>query len=259
MVITYLISLKQKQDLTFASHFNFKWLLVNSIIVLISAIVYAWCQFYLPQPIAIAINSTSPIFVALFDKIFNDVSMTKSQVYWLIITFIGVLLVANGVQISAIFNSSKSQGSSKFEHYLSNDPTVVLCVSIILVIVIAIYSYGHLLIKKLRNSTCLEIMYFQNIVFLFGTAVLLPIGLQDQNYYKPDFYNILKLIVFTCIPLSIGQLAINQSLLMTKNYSLVAPFMLSSILSGLEYPVWRLNRPRSVMGLITVSIGIVIF
>jgi len=107
MVITYLISLKQKQDLTFADHFNFKWLLVNSITVLISALVYAWCQFYLPQPIAIAINSTSPIFVALFDSLLNNVSMTKSQVYWLIITFVGVLLIANGAQISSIINGGK--------------------------------------------------------------------------------------------------------------------------------------------------------
>ena len=68
IVIIYLVALYEKQDLTFASRNNFKWGFINSLTMLIGVIAYAWCQFYLPQPMAIAINSTSPIFVALFDE-----------------------------------------------------------------------------------------------------------------------------------------------------------------------------------------------
>jgi drug/metabolite transporter (DMT)-like permease len=153
MGIMYMISLKQNQDLTFASHHNFKWIFINSLTNLMTALVYAWCQFYLPQPIAIALNSSTPIFIALFDKIIYGVSLNKAQICWLIVTFLGVLMVANGNQIVALIYDRSHEGSSSFENYLSSDPTVMLCVSIILLVVRAIYSYGVMLIKKLKNSS----------------------------------------------------------------------------------------------------------
>jgi len=114
MGIMYLLSLRQKQDLTFASKHNFKWILIISATNLLMALVYAWCQFYLPQPIAVALNSSTPIFMALFDKILYGVSMTKPQVTWLMVTFFGVLLVANGNQITTIFHDNSHEGSSSF-------------------------------------------------------------------------------------------------------------------------------------------------
>jgi len=108
MLVIYLISLKQKQDLTFASRGNFRVLIINSLAIMVTALVYAWSQFYLSQPIAIAINSSSPIFCAILDKIMFGVSLTKTQVYWLIVTFLGVVLVANGHQIYEFFHASEA-------------------------------------------------------------------------------------------------------------------------------------------------------
>ena len=259
MLIIYLISLRQKQDLTFGSPNNFKWSIINSLTVLFCALIYAWCQFYLTQPIIIAINSTSPIFVAIFDKLLYNVSLNRAQTFWLAITFIGVLLAANGGQVSAFFSGSTQSGSSSFGNYLSTDPTVVLCVSIILLVAIAVYSYGLVLIKKLKNSSSLEIMYMQHMVLLFATAILLPIGLQDENFYKPNFPDLFKLAVFTCIPISLGGLAINQALLMTSNYGLVTPFMFSSIISGYLVSVIRYGEEMnmvSLFGTISIVLGV---
>lgn len=112
MVITYTISLKKKLDLTYHNRNNFKWLVVNASMILLTALVYAWCQFYLPQPIVIALGSTSPIFIPIFDKIFFGVVMSKTQIKWLAVTFGGVLLAANGNEISALFSSSQPQSQS---------------------------------------------------------------------------------------------------------------------------------------------------
>ena len=97
------------------------------------------------------------------------------------------------------------------------------------------------------------------MVMLFATALLLPIGLQDDNFNKPGFEDLLKLVVFTCIPMSLGQLAVNQSLLMTKNYGLVTPFMFSSIISGYMVSVIRYGEEMNViclMGAVSIVLGV---
>ena len=133
----------------------------------------------------------------------------------------------------------------------------MLCVSVILLIVRGIYSYGVMLIKKLKESTSLEIMYFQNMVLLFATAILLPVGLKDENFYKPDAMDLLQLALFTCIPLSLGQLAVNQALLMTKNYGLVTPFMFSSIIAGYIISIVRYGEEANIICL-AGNVGIIV-
>jgi drug/metabolite transporter (DMT)-like permease len=106
VIVIYLISLRQKKDLTFANVSNFKWYIANGLTLLIGALIYAWSQFYLSQPVVIAINSTSPIYCAIFDKFLYNVSLNRAQICWLVVTFIGVLLAANGEQILAFFSGS---------------------------------------------------------------------------------------------------------------------------------------------------------
>jgi drug/metabolite transporter (DMT)-like permease len=123
----------------------------------------------------------------------------------------------------------------------------------------AVYSYGQVLIKKLKNSSSLEIMYFQHMVLLFASALLLPIGLQDDNFNKPSFSDLFKLSIFTCIPLCLGGLGINQALLMTNNYGLVTPFMFSSIISGYLVSVIRYGEEMnmvSLFGTISIVLGV---
>ena len=68
--------------------------------MLIHTFVYAWVQYYLPLPIAITLNSTSSIFIAIFDKIIYKVDLNTKQIIWLKIAFIGVILTVNGNYIT---------------------------------------------------------------------------------------------------------------------------------------------------------------
>ena len=95
-IITYLISRQKGIDLTFPSSHNFKWQFFRNLVILLTTIVYAWSQFYLPLPIAITLMSTSPIFATIFDKLIYGISITKQQIGWLSLAFSGVLLTANG-------------------------------------------------------------------------------------------------------------------------------------------------------------------
>jgi len=56
-------------------------------------------MYYLPLPIAFTINNSSPLFVAVFDKLIYGVELNRKQLVWLIIAFIGVVLTVNGNQI----------------------------------------------------------------------------------------------------------------------------------------------------------------
>ena len=66
-------------------------------------LAFAWCQFYLPLPIAITLNSTSPIFSALWDRILNGIKLNRAQTMWFVVAFLGVILTANGNYLSFIF------------------------------------------------------------------------------------------------------------------------------------------------------------
>lgn len=77
------------------------------------------------------------------------------------------------------------------------------------------------------------------MTYLFATALLLPVGLQDKSYNKPDLLEIVKLATFTAIPLTLGMLANNQALLMSQNYALLTPFTFSSIIAGYMVSVFR--------------------
>jgi len=82
-------------------------------------------------------------------------------------------------------------------------------------------------------------------------------GLKDENFYKPDAMDLLQLALFTCIPLSFGQLAVNQALLMTKNYGLVTPFMFSSIVAGYIISIVRYGEDANVICL-AGNVGIIV-
>ena len=99
-IITFLIARKKLIDLTFPSSHNFKWQILRNSAVFITSSVYAWSQFYLPLPIAITLMYTSPIFATIFDKLLYGVSINKTQVFWLVVAFGGVLLTSNGNQIT---------------------------------------------------------------------------------------------------------------------------------------------------------------
>jgi drug/metabolite transporter (DMT)-like permease len=113
-IISYIIARYQGIDLTFGSAHNFKYQMLRNSIMVLQGIVYAWCQFYLPLPIAVTLNSTSPIFATIFDRVLNGVSINRTQALWLTVAFLGVVLVANGEYLSYLMTGVVAEGSSTF-------------------------------------------------------------------------------------------------------------------------------------------------
>ena len=113
-VFTYLIARKQGIDLTFPSAHNYKWQNFRNAAMMITTLVYAWSQFYLPLPIAITLMSTSPIFASIFDKLIYGVNLNKIQVFWLSVAFIGVLLTSNGNYLSYLLTGKSATENSSF-------------------------------------------------------------------------------------------------------------------------------------------------
>lgn len=67
--------------------------------MIFQGLAYAWSQFYLPLPIAVTLQSTSPIFASIFDKLLNNIDLNFRQRIWLLVAFLGVILTSNGAYI----------------------------------------------------------------------------------------------------------------------------------------------------------------
>ena len=104
--VTYLIGRQQGMDLTFKNSHNYKWLTIRNSIMILQGLAYAWSQFYLPLPVAVTLQSTSPIFASLFDKLLNNIDLNFRQRIWLAVAFVGVILTSNGVYISYLLTGT---------------------------------------------------------------------------------------------------------------------------------------------------------
>jgi drug/metabolite transporter (DMT)-like permease len=98
-ILCWLISRRQNTELTFRSNYGFKWQLLRNGIMVMHGLIYAWTQFYLPFPIVIILNSASPIFAVMFNRILYGVRVNKIQVGCLGLAFVGVVFTANGTYL----------------------------------------------------------------------------------------------------------------------------------------------------------------
>lgn len=64
-------------------------------------------MYYLPLPIAFTINNSSPLFVAIWDRVLNGIKLNSKQLFWLFIAFVGVILTVNGNQIIAYITNTE--------------------------------------------------------------------------------------------------------------------------------------------------------
>ncbi len=95
----WVIARHQKIDLVFGDPRNFKWQLLRNGIMALHGLIYAWSLFYLPLPIVVTLNSSSPIFAAFFDRVIYGTLLNRPQLCWLLVAFSGVILTANGTYI----------------------------------------------------------------------------------------------------------------------------------------------------------------
>lgn len=64
--------------------------------MVVQGLVYAGVQFYLPLPIAMTLNSISPIFVSIYDYWMYGITLSPKQLTFLALSICGVALTANG-------------------------------------------------------------------------------------------------------------------------------------------------------------------
>ena len=74
--------------------------------MVLHSFVYSYVQYYLPLPLAITLNSISPLFVCLYDYLIYGVKINKIQTIALIIALMGVFLTANGSYLVYLIDPS---------------------------------------------------------------------------------------------------------------------------------------------------------
>jgi len=71
--------------------------------MVLEAFGYTTIQFYLPLPICVTLNSISPIIIYIYDYFLYGIAINRKQAIFIMISFIGVMLTANGAYLMSIF------------------------------------------------------------------------------------------------------------------------------------------------------------
>ena len=132
--------------------------------MVLQTISYAMVQFYLPLPIAITLNATSPIFIYIYDYLIYGVTINHTQTVYVVIAVIGVILTANGAYFATLIDPNFSNDSSSFTNYATDNPVVMGWAGFLYVLVMAVQGYGVILTKKIMNVTSLQINFHQGIM-----------------------------------------------------------------------------------------------
>ena len=75
---------------------------------------YTFSQFYLPLPVAITLNSISPIFVYIYDYYLYGVTINRTQIVFLMIAIFGVVVTSNGSYLISYIDEDYNINQSKF-------------------------------------------------------------------------------------------------------------------------------------------------
>ena len=172
----------------------------------------------------------------------------------------GVLLTANGNELSFILTGNSSVENSTFENYFSQDPQSSLWAGLIMILFMCLHGFAIVSTKKLKETTTVHINYFQGMLYVMANGVMLPFVQGDEKYHWPQMAEVIKGMIFMGIPITLGLLAFTYALLLTKNYGRLTPFMFTSILFSYMVSVLRYGEGINViclMGAAAIVVGIV--
>lgn len=102
-VINYMIVRHYKIEIDFSESKNFRILFIRNVIMAIQGLVFIWVQFYLPQPIVHTLASSGTMFIFFLDYFINGITITKKQLYGVMVGVVGVLFTVNGEFIMKFF------------------------------------------------------------------------------------------------------------------------------------------------------------
>lgn len=90
--------------LDFKYDVNFNNILKRNAIVVVHGLVFTAAQFYLPLPIVHTVNFFAPIFIFIIDYFENGVRVTTAQIWFLIMSVLGVLFTVNNALFSKLID-----------------------------------------------------------------------------------------------------------------------------------------------------------
>ena len=227
---------------------------------MVRGLVYAWVQFYLPLPIVVTLNSASPVFTAIFDAFLFGMHLNRSQKVWLTIAFLGVALTANGKYLTFLLGGEPSSFGSKFENYKTDSPVLMLGAATTFIVTTFVHGFGMVLTKKMKNTNAVQINFFLGILLLFSSALMLPSAFSNLDYHRPEASEFFLAIVVSGVPMTISQLIVIESMLLTKKYGVLTPFQFTSIIVAYGISVVRYDESVNLIclgGAAAIVIGVV--
>lgn len=98
------------------------------------------------------------------------------------------------------------------------------------------------------------------MLIFYSAAILFPLIETEHSFAKMDFTGFLKALVFSGLPMGIGQLCYIGALVLTKNMGLITTLSFSSIVMANLISVFRYGEKVnfiSTIGSIFIIVGIV--
>lgn len=179
------------------------------------------------------------MFVAIFDYVIYGIKLNKKQIFWLGFAFFGVVLIINGNEIMMRLTGDYSNKNSNFANYLSKDPWMEITLSALLVLTTCIMGFGIVITKKLKGTNAFQINYFQGIMILLISALLVPSAFSIEDYHKPTLTEFAWAVIYTGVPTALGGVCYIFALTITQNYALITPFQFTGVLSGYIISITR--------------------
>lgn len=111
--------------------------------------------YYLSPSTVHTINSSGPVLVFVIDYLRNGITVTRKQLYGIIVGFLSILITINSKLIMKSLGYDFETGS-KF-NYIQSSLTVISAVSLTLFLVQIGMAYGIILTKEIHNQDAFQI------------------------------------------------------------------------------------------------------
>jgi drug/metabolite transporter (DMT)-like permease len=132
--------------------------------------------------------------------------------------------------------------------------------SFIFTAVMCLHGYAFVLTKKLINMNAAQINYNLGIMLFMTCALFMPYALADPNFRIPSSLELLEALFLSGLPMTLAQLCVLYSLLLTRNYGMLTPFQFSTIIVGYLVSVLRYDEEVNILcatGAIAIIVGVI--
>jgi drug/metabolite transporter (DMT)-like permease len=214
--------------------------------------IFALSQHILPLPIVHTISCTGTLFVFIIDFLLNSVKINSKQAVGIVAGVIGALMATNGPVLTSLIDPSYKY-ETEYEHYISRDNLITTVFSILFLASMTIWAVGIVITKWATANT------FQNN-FVLGLGLTFA-GALGYPYLetKASYLELGLSVLFTSIPMIIGQWMFIASLTMTKQTGVLNMFNFSTVIFAYLISVFRYHETPNFItnvGVLFVFFGV---